>query len=405
MRTETTEMRQVINHTQELVIAAICDTRQPLPASTDSSLAVLTGISDEEAQSRMGAAGQLLKRYVSLVTSDHPDTSDITKHPMWVNLVEDVKRAVTNDEAAKDRLNKNYNPLLRSTACPKPRLIGDSLKRHEFREVKGQVANIGLKSVYMLGENGFYGKPDNFQMYVRNSPVPKQEMETLQRQQKMFQSRGLSEVAHAVQKRMQGLESVNKEEYLGFRRITPAEAAVVSARMHGLRWHDLHFLTVPFKYFNVMYWTGSDKPEEDKAKDEMKRLLVMKDRKMAFVDSVAFTYQPRLYPLGKFSQMPKLVGDIVTAVESFSELNNCPIFDYYWVMVPSICVSHPYFRSKDRFKVYVRSAPGKPLDLMDFATEQEAAQALDTTLVMDGCFLPVVLGEREGKCYFLCLWK
>jgi len=394
----TSELQKEISTTQDKVLSSFADVGKPVDQMNDQIIKTLAEFDDKT------AAGKVLRRFAALVSPRHPDVVEYTKFPEW----NDFSRETQPVDA--DKLDKVYKPIVRNMAHIKPRLVDDPLKRSDFREAKRQVKHVSMKQVYMMGENGFYGKPDNFEMCVRNSKNYVDEIASLKVQQEVFVSHGMNEVANTVKKRIASLEEMRDECYLGFHRLKPSDAAVISARQHGLKWHELHFLTVPFKYFELSYWSGSvaDRKEEERNKDELKKLLVMKDKKLAFVDSVAFTYQPRLYPLAKFGIMPKEVTEVITKVESMPELNGCPVFDYYWVLMPSININHPYFRQKDGWKVRVRrqEAGGwTDLELKSYTDEYDAAFALDQTLMCDGYFAPVVLGERDGKCYFLSIWR
>jgi hypothetical protein len=385
------ETRRNINYTQELVISAVCDLKEPLKPVQHNFFETIS--SSKEKLAKFGEAGNIIKNYVSDITISHPELKFSDE---WDKLANDVLQHLDKSESID--LFKDHKSILRKLICPKPRFVRDSHKRSQVREAKNHVKNLSLKQVYMFGENGFYGKPDNFNMYVRNSKDCSVEISKLEEQKKIFGSHNMPEVSHVVQKRINSFEEMKREEHFGFHRMHPCDAAIILARMHGIKWHELYFLTVPFNFFEANYW--ENKEIEKEKKDEMKQLLVMKDRKSSLIDKIAFTYQPRLYPLSKFPNVPNTVVDILTSVEAFGELNECPLFDYYWVLVPSINVNHPLFRNKDSWGIYIK------YDLLrSFTNEWEAAFALDTTLVNDGYFTPIVLGESEGKCYFLCMWK
>lgn len=409
----TNDLRKTISDTQDKVLSALAAKGEPITTASEPVIGVLAACDEAKAEARFGAAGKSLRRFATTVATRHPDVAELAKMPAWGEFAKDVDQAVNGsveDAGLKDRLVKDYKAIVRGLACVKPRMVDDPLKRSDARDVKRQIKHVGMKQVYMLGENGFYGKPDNFDMYVRGSTSYLEEIGKLKTQQEVFVAHGMSEVSHTVAKRMKTLEEMRDDCHLGFHRIKPSDAAVIAARMHGLKWHELHFLTVPFGFFDTNYWPEvvADKKEEDKSKDDLKRLLVMKDKKLAFVDSVAFTYQPRLYPLAKFGNLPKAVAEVITKVESMPELNGCPVFDYYWVLVPSININHPYFRHKDGWKVRARRQDvvgWTDLEMKSYTDEYDAALALDQTLVCDGYFMPVVLGERDGKCHFLCLWR
>ena len=400
------EMNRDIADTQAMVLAALRDTSTSQAAPNPLLEEVAT--CNDAAITRLGNVGKALKKYVSQVALQHPDLLELTKEKDWDAFSRDVMQAITMPDssdpggvlaAVQARLN-DYKSILRLLATPKPRLLRDPLQRNDVREEKKHAKHIGLKQVYMLGENGFYGKPDNFKLFVRNSDAHVAELSGLETQQKVFLDHSLPEVAHAVNKRIKALNDMRVTSYLGFHRLKPTDAAIIAARMHEIRWHELHFLTVPFKSFEGRYWAEPEPRKEDK--EDMKRLLVTKDKKGASADAVAFSYQPRLYQLAKFPELPRKVTEIISIVESFPELNGCPVFDYYWVLMPSININHPYFRTKDGWKVYVRSSPWCNPELKSFTDEYEAALALDEMLIADGYFNPIILGEREGMCYFLC---
>lgn len=407
-----TEVKKTVSETQDMVLESLRTSQPSLPPVRNQVLETISQCNEDIIAAKLGSAGKVMKRFANEISLQHPEMGEIAHQKEWDVFSRDIFKAMAdepkNAEEESKRLYNLYKPILRQFVVPKPRFIHDPLHRDLVRQEKKSAKHIGLKHVYMLGENGFYGKPDNYKMFVRYDKSFVEEISKLEEQQSLFVTRNMPEVAHSVKKRIKGLEEMRESSYMGFHRLKPTDAAIIAARMVGLKWHELHFVTVPFKFFEHYYWPDvPDKREEDKAKDEMKRLLVMKDRKMAFVDSVAFTYQPRLYPLAKFQEsgsMPKSVMDVISKVEALPELNGCPAFDYYWVLMPSININHPYFRHKDGWKVYVRDELNQ-LSLKAFQDEYEAAFALDKTLLADGYFLPVVLGERDGKCYFLSMWK
>lgn len=404
------EMKRAVEETQSAVLQSLqaCGTTQE--EAHNQVLDTIVECDENTAVAKLGNVGKPVLSFAQQITLRHPDVADISKSDSWDSFSRDFFNAVGGDQGAKDRLNSNvYKPIIRSMSCPKPRLVKDSIRRKELRGIKNQVRNIGMKHVYMLGENGFYGKPSNFEMFIRNSQAHLAEAESLSKNEEIFTKNNMPEVAHAVRRRIKDMQGIQNDSYLGFHRIKPPDAAIIAARMMDLPWNELYFLSIPFKYFERNYWPEvKERRDEEKAKDEIKRLLVMKDKKMAFIDSVAFQYQPRLYPLSSFPGMPKQVESIISTVESLQELNGNPAFDYYWVLVPSININHPYFRQKDGWKVYARRQVEDgwtDLELKSYTNEYDAALALDSTLVCDGYFVPVVLGERDGKCYFLSLWR
>lgn len=392
MAQKASKIHDRLANTQRMILESL-RTAQKTPSYSPDPVLFET---DPAKLNSLGPAGSIVARFANSVNAQHPDVADFTADSEWDYFSKFVD---TGCPMAND-----FKTILNRLNVIKPRLLRDPLRRSEVQTIKSNVKHVGLKHVYMMGENGFYSRPDGFEVFVRGNDSCVPEMEKLIANYKTFSDNNMPEVANAVKKRIKTLEDMRSESVLGFHRMKPQDAAMVVARMLDLDWNEMHFVTVPFDFFEEAYWPEiTDRRDEERQRDEMKKLLVMRDRKMALADSVAFTYQPRLYPLAKFVPPPKSVTDVIAAVESLPDLNGCPAFDYYWVLVPSININHPYFRHKDVWKVRVREASGD-LVLRSFQDEYEAALALDKTLVSDGYFPPVVLGERDGKCLFLSLW-
>lgn len=404
--------RKISYETQVMVLDAL-KKHSALPLTVHNKV-IETMASDIEGKTldRLGSVGKILKKYANRVTLRHPDMSAISNMENWDGFSRDVFQALAaDDKEVTSKLENNYKSLVRNFISPKPRFIENPDDRFSVRGEKNQTRHVNLKQVYMLGENGFYSKPDNFKLFTRHSDAHLDEIKKLDDQAKLFSSIQMNEVAHTVKKQIASLEEMQGMRYLGFHRMKPVDAAIISARVHGLKWHEVYFLHVPFNFFEEVYWISPTKKEEQNDYD-MKRLLVMKDRKMAFLDAIAFSYQPRLYPLAHFSPPPDNVKNILLSVESMPELNGCPAFDYYWVLMPSININHPFFKHKNTWSVRVRGFDeqrpwngDKTWVTETFSSEFEAAKALDKVLYEEGYFKPVVLGERDGKCYFLCVWE
>lgn len=373
--------RSELNSIQKKVVSAVKEQK-------NSSLTVFSH-SFDRIKSNMDVLTRTNKTFSNYLQSvnQHPDIpSQIEDIDLIVRLIEKK-----DESALKSALDSK---AFRKLAVPKPRFIKDALKRNDAREVKNQISHVNLKQVYAQGDNGFYNKPNSFEAYIRNSDYHLKQIEKLKASQEIFKKKEMTEVAHSIDKRIKEISDMPK--YLGFHQISPAEAAVISAKNHGLYYHDFNFIVVQFDFFEQPYWKS---PKKDDKKSEVKSLLDSFDRKISIVENSAFQYQPRLYPLAKFMPMPQNVVDIVSQVENMQELAGCPVFDYYWVLMPSININHPLFKHKDEWIIRDRDQPHT------FQKEFEAARFLDEMLVEHEYFVPVVLGERNGVCYFLCLFQ
>jgi len=118
------------------------------------------------------------------------------------------------------------------------------------------------------------------------------------------------------------------------------------------------------------------------------------------ISSVAkFNYQPRMYPLLLWAEknpLPETLQKIMNGVEKLRSLNEMPFFDYYWVLVPSLSVQHPIIqKTKDNFSLRIDN------ETVIYNKAADAEFALDTFLVKKNQIIPIVIGERDGKCYFV----
>lgn len=147
-----------------------------------------------------------------------------------------------------------------------------------------------------------------------------------------------------------------EDMHYGFHRITMTNAAVILAKMHQF---DFCGLLEKGQLFDTDNY----------------RIFVPKD--VHGGESEFYQYSPRAYPLNELKELaPTRVLEIIERLEMFDEANGKAIFDHYVVIVPGY-----------RIEKNTRSV-----------------QEMDTTLIQRQAVTPIVLGERDGKCYFICYW-
>jgi hypothetical protein len=376
-------------------------------------LKVVAETPEDTMKAVFGTTGQRLKRFATRVNLDHPDIelyfSELgeTAQAMYRQVadtlvaVEKSKNfnSVENEFLAQD---KDFTRIIRQLQQPLPRLIVSNEDRKTQRENKKQVKSIGLRSVIQSGtnaENCFFGKPDHFKRYARLSPWYHQELKDLNDRQALFQSKSMTEMAHVYAKHMRELqESIS--DTLGFYRISPHEASIILARLHGFRWEDNGTISIPSKLFEgCSFW--SENPQVEDKNDELKKTLILNTRfTPANINIHYFGYQPRLYPLfGLQIPVPDKAKKIIDQTENFISLNGGPFFDYYWVLVPSINLNNPLIaKQKDSWTLREGDVN------VAYNDYNEAALKLDQMLIKSKSIVPIIIGERDGKCYFLSMF-
>lgn len=370
------------------------------------SLAQIAATPDEKLKTVLGVTGERMKSFALKVNLDHPDLELVLSEAGNVAgfFADACSLLVISEPAEQTFLQKEgYGKIARFLQSPRPRLLQSADARQAAREIKKQVKSVGLKSVFTGGENSFYGRPAHFKRFARGSKFYQTEIADLNVRASAFQQHGMPELANTFQKRMRDIEE-GVADICGFYRLKPDEAAVTLARLHGFRWNDTGSVVVPSKCFDdKSFWTdGSTEYVEDPMAEALKKTMILNTK---FVPTGAmtinFTYQPRLYPLANFGvEIPAKAKEIIANSEALGALGGTPFFDYFWVLVPGINVVHPAIQKpKDCWTIRDGEANNV------FSTADDAATFLDTMLVRDKYLIPIIIGERDGKCYFLSMWN
>lgn len=387
-----------INRTQESIWSGITSQKNSIQKIECPLIKSLPTLSNEQVDS-IGEIGIKLKKFISQVNLDHPEVT--LNHPRWDEFQKDVISALSSP--MKEELNTIYRNFARLLDRPKPRILRESDQRDKSRREKKHIKNIGMKNVYVQGENCL-SNPD-VDYYVCGSDLWQVEAKELETKGKHFDVLGMNEVAGVYKKRMASVEKFPQDSCLGFYPLKPEDAAVCLAKFHGYRWNAYQGVIIaPFKSFDEPFWKDEKIAEQTKYGDlhemqqmeDAKKWITLKEKKVHISDCIGFNFQPRLYPLASFKlPMPQRVSEIITAVECHPLMNHFPIFDYYWVLVPGVSVQHPLIHCKSNSTWIVGD--------QTYKDQMEAAIALDYHLIKTGYLQPIVLAERDGKTFFLCL--
>jgi hypothetical protein len=406
------EQLAIADNTQDMVLKAISTHKSDLCCQQDNFLDSFRKLDEDKIRQLFGDVGRRVKLFVDQVEFSHPDLMD------FINLIPNINtfrskvlEVLSNkEEGGREEINSVFQKVVRYFDRPKPRLLKDQSRRDTIRSDKKYVKHINLKNLYVSGENCFYTKPETFGSYVCQSEEWKNTLSLLKKQQIMFESRGLKEIATVYQKRSVKLEEEANDGVLGFHRLKPDDASLVLARYHNFRWNDPQVMVMaPFKYFDDKPFWQDEKEiineqrryediDEMRRVEEVKRWIVFKEKKLNVVETIGFQYQPRLYPLSMFKlPRPERVTKILSILETHPVL-----FDFLWVVVPSINISHPLLYKKSENKWLIRNIDGK---MEVFDNDTDAAIALDYRLIQDNRLMPLLLAERDGKCYLIGLWR
>jgi hypothetical protein len=116
-----------------------------------------------------------------------------------------------------------------------------------------------------------------------------------------------------------------------------------------------------------------------------------------------FKFVPRAYPFYLFSdlKLPEHVSKVMKWCESCPDIDNKALFDHYWLIVPgpSLQVGSQFVDAGGKSIVV---NPNKKITA--FNDINQASIYLDRSLVDNNFIYPALLGEKDGKCYFITIW-
>jgi hypothetical protein len=105
-----------------------------------------------------------------------------------------------------------------------------------------------------------------------------------------------------------------------------------------------------------------------------------------------YHYDPKVYPFHELKEIasPEVMHTI-NMLEKFPEANDKPIFDHFGVIVPTIAYKNKMFNNENGI-------------LQDYENLEDATRDLDKIFIKKKFFYPIIVGEKDGKCFFICYW-
>lgn len=260
---------------------------------------------------------------------------------------------------------------------------------------------IDLTTVVKKGEEVWASQPENFDSFIRWGVAYEEEINYAMKKAQRYIKLGCTGMATQIAESIKQFKNQVHEVYYGFNRITMTNAAVILAKSLGYNlttyWlsgendKKLYRISVPRTLFGeynfevdpqyVPYQTGTSSPVGFRlARD-------------------TFDYEPRVYPLYKLIHMASdHMQKIVDHLEAFPKACGKSIFDSYAIIVPGV-----FYPRIEHNGVYSILDTGG--NKADFSTRDEAVQALDVNLIENGYLTPILLGEKDGKCFFISFWR
>lgn len=328
-----------------------------------SFLSEIVSVPEEVIEKIFGETGIELKKFANEIDFDHPHICDVMNgifaisdefSDTFIQLLELGKLAC---EKKYDLAVAHFPKIFRRLCLDKKmvkspnlakqfvRLLKDADSRNKFREQK-KIETIELS--FAKSELLWHGLPTDFTMYARYSDAYIGILSEAKQKAEKYKSLGCEILYDEIQKSISEFEDSFVYSYHGFHRLKMTEAAIILAKFHGFvleKITEKSFITIKNFQFNCF-----DLPDHRQRRAE------------------AFVYQPHAIPLGHMTWLPDSVVDIIQHLEHFPEINNKPVFDHFVFVCPKV------------------NGMAKKVK----------------ELVEEGIFMPILLGEKDGKCYFIC---
>ncbi|NIQ13924.1 MAG: hypothetical protein GTO02_05825 [Candidatus Dadabacteria bacterium] len=192
--------------------------------------------------------------------------------------------------------------------------------------------------------------PTDFSIFNRHNTPYIEYLDLAERKMSRYSELGCEEISNKITEKIKQLRISLRDRYYGFNRVTITVASAILSKMHGYKFRtsydredNVTFNVVVSNYFSQ--------------------------------HSKEYSYEPKLYSFYELGcQAPKATLRAINHLDSFPDINGKPLFDNYLVLVPSIKYDGSY----------------------------DSLRNLDMNLIKNRDIVPVLLGERNSKCYFLC---
>jgi hypothetical protein len=242
--------------------------------------------------------------------------------------------------------------------------------RDELR-TKQRTNNVNLDRIVQQGPVIWDPLPSSFGSYVRNKHPYGEDIERCKLKANYLLETGCPEMASKITSRIQSFEDQMKDRYYGFNRVTITNASVICAKILKCEltlgsYGKTHRIVLSPEFLQVV---------KDKASVSL----------TGSTKAPTVSYEPRIYPIHMFKDVVSAdVSKVIDHLETFPATGGRPIFDHFWVLVPSVNIAH------------IPTA-----DVVKEKILTEGAFKFDVKLVETKSVLPVLLGEKDGKMYFL----
>lgn len=359
---------------------------------------VIQGINSSVAETALGKIGKKLIEFINSVDLDHPDLPCVINGIFRddTNFRQQVQDVLDLADKCKhlSSIAPNFHKLIERNKFSKAFLhnkfgirLYKSKKNQDIIRKKQKMQTVDLKAVCKNGNEVWNSQPTSFKVYNRHSMPYLKEIKSSEEKIYKYADLGCNSIVDKITEQVKQLKINLSYRYCGFNRVTMTTASAILARMHGYKlrtaWdiHDNQVVSIIIPS-NLLYNLVPDDS----------------DLPAIFIPHCldgSYHYEVRAYPVHQIPA-PESMLELVDHLDNFPDMNGKSLFDNLIVLVPSVRL-HDYNGT-----YFIRDLKGNTLG---FDRQEAAATFLDKTLIENSLVQPVLLGERDSICYFICYWR
>ena len=355
--------------------------------------------------------GKILDKFIKSLDLDHPDIgfvfdgsfadgTDFSKRIIeFISLAQyaydnDLKHIfpILGKLFVKESFDKNILKKMDTTNYNKchVRLIRDPSEREEIRITK-KMQIIDLQNVYKKGNEFWTTQPDCFTNFLRFDFAYCHEISKAEKKMRRYQELECITLAAEIGKSIQTFRDNMEQAYYGFNRITMTNVAIILAKFLG-------YTFVPSQHINCGGFVNTidpkiyvDKSFFENCNFDPTSAFLLESTSSAY-SNIKYAYEPKVYPFSELKSIaPESVMEIISTLDNFPDANGKPIFDHYGIIVPSIQYKLNYINDECNM-------------IQNFSNSIDSSKALDKILIKGKHIHPIIIGEKDGKCFFICHW-
>lgn len=316
----------------------------------------------------LGDFGIEFKNFLKLIDPSHPDLDFIFKNyyggskdfiENYLGLFKIIKYAKKNNHLSSlFFLENSLKPFNKNSLFNKfynIRLLKNQKERNRLRSLK-RPQHIDLYFIYKENRDFWDDYPDSFYIFERNNTSYKKDILISEKKKKRYELMGCHQLAKEVEDSIEDIKSFNTL-YYGFHKINVITSSILLAKI----------LKYNFK----------------------------KNKITVEQNNMIFDYEPYVFPATElFDVFSKEVRNKIKYLEHYPEANNKPIFDSFFLVVPSFNVI-----SKEGGLYSYFEFEKKRL----FNNRKEAFKEMIKFMLKNEIFSASLHGEKDGESYFIDL--